>query len=499
MKKELKLVLLSVLLFSLAYPPLPLGFLAYFCLVPLILALENKTPKQAFKLGYLFGLLSNLLLLYWIAWPIFSGYYILFLAASVAILILSFFPAVLVTLYCLIQERWKGKAVFAFPFLWVVMEYSKSLGEIAFPWLNLAYTQSKYLSLIQYSSFAGAYGVTFWVVSVNLVLYFYVKSYLSTRKLVGMTLLFSGFIILPLLYGHYAMKQEVMKDGPEIALLQGNIDIQTKWNPDLTDYNFATYFGMAKQSAKKKVGLIVWPESAAPCYLAYEWRYLYLVERLTDSLGTPMLVGTQHYRQNGDYTFYNSAFLFKPSQRDFQIYDKIDMVPFSERVPYMERLGFLNKLQLGQSEFSRGKNFTIFSLPESNFAVLICFESAFPNLVRRFVNHGASFIVNITNDAWFGKTSGPFQHSQMAVFRAIENRISIARCANTGISMFVDPYGRISQSTRIWTKDVITEKVALQKKKTFYTKFGDWLPKLCLILTLAVIVISFVPKREQVK
>lgn len=500
MKRDLKLILLSALLMSLAYPPLPLGFLAYFCLIPLIFALENKTPKQAFRLGYLLGLVSNVFLLYWIGWPIFSGYYILFLAASVAILILSLYPAILTLSYGLIQKRWKGKAVFALPFLWVGMEYLKSLGEIAFPWLNLAYTQTKYLNLIQYASLTGAYGVSFWIVCVNIILYFYIKSYLSTKRLVWITLLFLGFVIVPYLQGYLILNQKVIKDGPKIALLQGNIDIETKWNPNLIDYNFQTYFDMSRSAVKDNVDLIIWPESAAPCYLAYERRYLSLVKKETDSLGVPILVGAQHYRrERGDYTYYNSAFLFKPNRKDFKIYDKINMVPFSERIPYREKLGPLNNIQLGQSEFTRGKNLTVFNLPQGNFSVLICFESAFPDLVRRFVNRGANFLVNITNDAWFEKTSGPYQHAQMAVFRAIENRIGIARCANTGISMFIDPYGRTSQITPIWTKKTIIEKVSLQKKKTFYTKYGDWLPRLCLIVIVVALLSNLLPKKVSEK
>ena len=137
MKGNLKLVLLSALLMSLAYPPLPLGFLAYFCLVPLVFALENKTPREAFRTGYLFGLISNILLLYWIAWPLFLGYYVLLFAASAAFLVLSLYPAILSFLYALIQRRWKTVAVLVLRFLWVSMEYLKSLGEIAFPWKGM--------------------------------------------------------------------------------------------------------------------------------------------------------------------------------------------------------------------------------------------------------------------------------------------------------------------------------------------------------------------------
>jgi apolipoprotein N-acyltransferase len=209
-----------------------------------------------------------------------------------------------------------------------------------------------------------------------------------------------------------------------------------------------------------------------------------------------MLIGAQHFRrEETQYAYYNSAFLFKPNHSGFEIYDKINMVPFSERVPYREKLGFLNKIQLGQSDFTRGNSFTVFHLPQGNFGVLICFESVFPALVRKFVNRGADFLVNITNDAWFGKTSGPFQHAQASVFRAIENRITIARCANTGISMFVDPYGRTSQITPIGSRKIIMQNVTLQKGKTFYTKHGDWLAYLCLIVALGILSSLFLPRK----
>jgi len=151
---------------------------------------------------------------------------------------------------------------------------------------------------------------------------------------------------------------------------------------------------------------------------------------------------------------------------------------------------------LGQADFSPGKELVIFNNPKGRFAVLICFESIFPDLVRRFVIKGADFLVNITNDAWWGKTSGPFQHSQIAVFRAIENRISIARCANSGVSMFIDPYGRTYQKTKIFIRETVIGQIPPKKQTTFYTRYGDWLGKGCFFVSILFFMLSFFTKKD---
>ncbi len=180
------------------------------------------------------------------------------------------------------------------------------------------------------------------------------------------------------------------------------------------------------------------------------------------------------------------------------------LVPFSEKIPYDQILHVSDKVQLGQSDFSNGEELTIFEVTKGKFATLICFESVYPALVRDFVNQDAEFLVNITNDAWFGKTHGPFQHAQIAVFRAIENRIAIARCANTGVSMFIDPYGRIKEATRIFVRTIVIDKISLKRtektisdNKTFYAKHGDWFASLCCLFSFLTIVIALLRKPSK--
>jgi len=530
-KKDLLFITISSILLTLSFPPFPFGFLAYFSLVFLIIALEKSfvtqsfsfdnstswvkvnpkglrydfsTPKpgrlgRAFKLGYVFGLISNTLLLFWIGYAHIPG-------AIVAILALSFYTAILFLVYAQIQRFLQEKTIFLLPFLWVGMEYGRSLGEIAFPWLNLAYTQTYYVHLIQYSSFTGVWGVSFWVALLNVLVYLGIKNFSEgsrqnagndRKKLLGLSAIFIILIVIPYIYGMAVIPKEKEKGEVKIALLQGDIDPEVKWDERFLGYNFDVYTKMSREVGKEKVDLLIWPETACPCYLIAEPGYFKMIQSLSESLNTEILTGTNHYKYLGEslYVFYNSAFLFKPYGEFPTIYSKIHLVPGSERLPFSDKVRIMRKLQLGQADFSPGNELVVFNNHKGKFAVLICFESIFPDLVRRFVIKGADFLVNITNDAWWGKTSGPFQHSQIAVFRAIENRISIARCANSGVSMFIDPYGRTYQKTKIFVRETVIGEIPIKKETTFYTLYGDWLGKGCFFVSILFFILSFFIKK----
>jgi len=493
-KKTLLFIFISALFFSLSFPPFQLGFLAYFCLVFLFFALEGKDGRESFKLGYIWGLVSNSLLLYWITWATFPG-------VLGGILALSFYTAFLFLFYSWVQRIFKEKAVFFLPFLWVMMEYGRSLLDIGFPWLNLSYTQTYYLPLIQYASFIGNYGVSFWIVWINVLLYFLIKdSGYPKRVLTYLIIIFLLFVV-PYLQGKKILSQEVADEKINITIIQGNIPQDVKWDYEMLDYNFEVFSNLTKE-IDEKVDLILWPETAAPCYLRSESRYFSVIKSLAESLKTPILLGTNDYllTDKGEYLYFNSAFYFKPldSSSNYQvnpvIYNKIHLVPFSEWVPYSRVLGWLYKIKFGLSDYTPGKDYVIFENPKGRFAALICFEAVFPDLVRKFVLEGADFLVNITNDGWFGKTSGPFQHAQINVFRAIENRRSIARCANTGVSMFVDPFGRIKSKTQIYVQEMLSGKISKRKELTFYTRYGDYFAKGVSLVSFLILAYSIFRK-----
>lgn len=493
-KKSYIFALVSAVLFSLSFPPFPSGFLAYFSLVFLFFALERSKDGHAFKLGYIWGLVTNSLLLFWI------GYAapIAILGAVGAVLALSFYSALLFVLYNQIQKTLKSSAIFFIPFLWGGMEYLRSLGEIGFPWLNLAYTQTYYLELIQYASLTGVWGVSFWVVWLNVFLFLAIKNFQNLKRASVWVCAFLAFLILPYIYGRSVIPDPGKGEGIKIALLQGNIPPDVKWHPDSLDHNFEVYSEMSREAASKEVDLIVWPETASPCYLTHEPLYFNWVQSLVESLDTHLLMGSNEYEILGHqkYVYYNSALFFQPGTTFPEKYFKMQLVPFSERVPFRDKVHIMDRIELGTADFSPGREFVIFDHPRGRFATLICFEIVFPDLVRQFVRRGAQFLVTITNDAWFGKTHGPFQHARIAIFRAIENRISIARCANTGVSMFVDPYGRTSDSTPIFVRKNVAGEISMRKEKTFYTVNGDWFALGCSLLSLVVLGLSFLPRKS---
>jgi apolipoprotein N-acyltransferase len=445
----------SGLLLALSFPPLKLGLLAFVGLAPLIYLVDHELPiKISLKYGYVTGFFFNLGTIYWIAWDTEPGLLIIVSATIAVILILSLFFMIFVFFFTLIRKRLGEYALFSAPFLWTAIEYLRSVGVLAFPWTSLAYSQSYYLPFIQFSSLTSVYGVSFWVVAVNIAFYMLFKKGLNQKSVFVILLMIVGLFLFPYVYGKCILSKMPQEADLHVTLVQGNIDPRMKWDERYRQYNVDVYLDMTKKNTFEKAELIVWPETAIPYYVAYDTESRIKIQHVADSLNVPILTGAPHFKydRTRDYVFYNSAFLFIPGLVDIQEYAKIHLVPFSEHTPFSDIFPFLMEVNFGQSDFSPGTEYTLFEIPKGKFAVLICFESIFPELVRKFVKQDADFLVNITNDAWFGKTSSPYQHARIAIFRAIENRIGIARCANTGISMFVDPFGRITDKTEIFKR-----------------------------------------------
>ncbi|RKY79243.1 apolipoprotein N-acyltransferase [candidate division KSB1 bacterium] len=511
--KNIALSLLTALLLTFAFPPYQLGFLAYWGLVPFFYLLKNKTIKDALKWGYITGLFFNLMSLYWIAWTTIPG-------TLAAILVLAFYFAFYAWTHVQLQKKLGKNFIFLLPFLWVSIEYVRSLGVLGFPWNSLAYTQSYYLSLIQYVSFTGVYGVSFWVVWINVVLFHILENKRSFRTLIWSLLLLIFLFFLPWVYGKLTIPPaDEFQEKIQAALIQGNVDPLRKWDEAFLAENFDIYERLTRKAANYKPDLIVWPETATACFLRCEPEYSIRIRHLVDSLKTPLLTGSPDYEfvTRTEYETYNAIFLFLPFCSQIQRYFKIHLVPFGERVPFEDVIPFLNKflesLNMGVGDFSPGKKLVLFHMPYPKskvetdctgssgdrllFAGVVCFESIFPGLVRKFINRGARFLVIVTNDAWFGTTSELAHHAQIAVFRAIENRIGVARCANTGISMFIDPYGRVSKKTQINTEAYIVGDVPLRTEKTFYTQHGDVFTYAILLVTIVGVIKAYAQRNQK--
>lgn len=475
-RNERFLLTASALALAAAWPPLPLGFLAFIALIFPLDIVSGRSFGGAFKKGYFFSFIYFLASLYWIGWVHIPG--------TVAIAaIISLYSSYVFALYAAVYRRKRALAMVLFPFLWIGMEYFRSLFEIAFPWSNLSYTQGSYTPFIQICEFTGDLGISIIVVVVNILLWRAWKNRGARRKalLVGIAGL---LIIIPTLYGSVVLSRaEPVDTGTiRISLLQGSIPLKTKWNPDKLDYNVRVYDSLSL--AGLPADLLVWPETAVPTYLLADYRLTRFVEQTAMEAGCPILVGTLDYRRLGDTAVetFNAAIQFDPDGRFRTPYHKNKLVPFAETVPYGRYLPFLTNLSLGWSDFVHGKHLQIYKNDFGNYGTLICYEVIFPELVNRYVRNGADFLVNITNDTWYGLSSGPYQHAGMAIFRSIENRIWMARAANSGFSYFVDKYGRIYHESRLFERTIVRGKIEKVKGRTVFNRTGPILGQAGLLL-----------------
>jgi apolipoprotein N-acyltransferase len=275
-----------------------------------------------------------------------------------------------------------------------------------------------------------------------------------------------------------------------VAVIQPSIDQTAKWDPARHAETMAVYERLTRQAGRALVGtdgrpeaptVILWPETAATIFLRGDPRLLDTLTRLSAEVGSPILVGSLDRLPGPRGKFLNSAFLLD-RQGIRGRYDKIHLVPFGEYVPLAGLIGFVRGWAEFISDFGAGEARTLFPLPGAPFGVVICYEVIFPELFRDFVAEGATFMVNITNDAWFGETSGPWQHLGMLPLRAVENRVAIARAANTGVSAFVEPSGQVTGTLGLLERGVLAGRVRLRQGVTLYTRYGDWFAYACLVL-----------------
>jgi len=278
------------------------------------------------------------------------------------------------------------------------------------------------------------------------------------------------------------------------TVLQGDIDSYKKWDSTFADFSYATYHALTRIAAAQATDLIVWPETAVPGYLRVDTQRLRELQTLSHRVSTPILFGTLEYsaEEPGEYIYYNAAHQVSDGRLGPEFYAKMQLVPMGEWIPFSDRVKVLKDIHVGQADFTAGDKFVVFAHPQGPYAALICFESGFPELARNFVLRGARFLVNITNDGWYGFTAGPYQHARMCVMRAIENRTPIARSANSGISLFVDRVGRTDNETDQFFTDLRTDKMALRDEITFFTRHGMWVGQGCVLATAAALLFGII-------
>ena len=487
------LVVLSGVLMFLSQPPFNLGHLCWFVLVPFLIAINGKKPKQGFVYGFIMGLVYFLCMLYFI-FTVMPP--VTILAGLILIPYQALFFALFGLLFTFILGEKPGalKFIFFSAFLWVAIEYIRSLGIFGFPWGMLAYAQWKNLMLIQISDITGVYGVSFVIFIFNAAVAYIIMQYrrpFDPKRLSNPQVAVSGLILFSVLififfYGmkaitKYAPLVEPDAEKMDIAIVQGNIDQWRKWDAGYLDENINRHIVLSGVFTARP-DLIVWPETVITANFEDNPLIKKIVSEFVRKNAIYLLTGAEGKEGN---KYYNRAVLFNPNGDIAAKYDKRHLVPFGEATPsFFKSIFPFIKILVPGEDFSSGKEYTIFDHPKSKFACCICFESIFPNQVRKFVKNGARVLVNITNDAWFGKSNAPYHHFTINSFRAVENRIEIARAANTGVSGFIDKLGRPRYYTKIYTPAAIRSRVSLRTETTFYTQFGDIFSFVCIAMTL---------------
>jgi len=502
----LLLAALSGTLTALCFPKFDLFFLAWVCLIPLLLALIKKRPWPAFRIGFVGGFVYYGILLYWI--PHVPSHYgglspllsILIYLALVVFMALSWgaFAAV----FGWIGLSFPHGSLLAAPLIWVSWEYVFTYLFTGFPWGLLGYSQADNLPFLQTAAVTGVYGLSFLLVFLQ---GFFVLSILARKK----APFFLALIVVLAIHGtgFLSLQKPIPAGEPfQVAVLQGNVSSDIEWDRisgEEIETLFSGHLELSRRASAVGAGLIVWPEFSVPlCFSCEEPLYLYFKEilfRFVRTTGRTLLLGTNETTvEKGENIYLNTALCLHPDLSMTQ-YHKMHLVPFGEYTPYKKFFFFIEKVTQAVGDITPGRSQVLHSYEGMKFGSPICYEIIFPGLVRKFVKKGAHFLVTITNDGWYGESASPQQHFRMAVFRAVENRRFLLRAATTGISGIVDPHGRIQARSKLMTETYLTGRIRPIEKLSFYARYGDVLSYLSLTLTVAFFILALVKRADERK
>ena len=520
---RVRLCLLSGAMLGFSFPPFHLGLLACFGLVPLLMVLtEIEDVRASLKYSYIALLVFHLIALNWTGGYAHMKDPYMMLAGALNMTIHPLFYFLPLGAYAWTKRKiGAGFALAVLPFYWVGYEYSHSLSEWSFPWLTLGNSQSYDLSRIQFISLTGVWGLSLWILLMNILAFLLVSGLASKRFTwksraslahVGMLAVLG---VLPTIHGTMVLSgAPPVSEGGHIpgertitvGMVQANIDPWEKWkqNPFETVRLYLDRTrGMMERKDIPRPDLIFWPETAVTYYILTEAGrgMLEMIMSDLERSDVPVLTGLQHAQFYADstkappsarqvrstgqrYDVYNAAALLQPGGGQPRWYGKTKMVPLAERVPYADAFYFLDFLRwdVGIGGWQIGPEQVVFreEKTDTRFCTVICYESVFPGFVASFVRKGAEFIGIITIDSWWARMSGAFQHHQIAIFRAVENRRWITRCAVGGISSYIDPFGRVYDATELFTETALSRTIGRSTDLTLYTRFGDWLGIGCL-------------------
>lgn len=532
--RKISLCVLSGIMLGFAFPPSHFGILACFGLIPLLVVLDDVERTKS-ALGYVYAamLVFHIITLNWTGGYAHMNDPYMMVAGGVTMTVHPLFYFLPLGAYLLIKKSLgRSAALVALPFLWVAYEYSHTLSEWSFPWITLGNTQSYDVARIQFIEYTGVIGLSFGILILNVMGFYLYKSILvngatiRSRLNITLSVLMLLVYLFPMIQGRIVLSSLNSKSSivnPQspitVGMIQANVDPWEKWQRS----GFETvnmYLRMTDSLVKissPKPDIVLWPETAMPYYVLTPANHttLNLVRQKIDEIGAPVLFGLPQAIYYDDTTkappsakriqatgerwdAYNSTAFIQPGVEEIPWYGKMKMVPFAERVPYADAFYVFDFLRwkVGIGGWQLGRDTVIFQEKKTGakFCSMICYESVYPKFVSSFVKKGAEFIAIVTIDSWWDHMSGAYQHHQYAIFRAIENRRWIARCAVGGFSSYIDPYGNVYDKTELFTQAILNKTIERRTGLTFYTRHGEWLAQICVWIAVGFIVMAFTQK-----
>jgi apolipoprotein N-acyltransferase len=495
--KALLLVLFSAGLHALAFPPWNLVPLAFVAVAPFLIAIRRLSPLRAALAGHLWGSAAIWGVGYWVAdaltfyyeqpwWfgvlfclvgcqILWGAYYALF-AAAASFSLPRFAPA------------WRPLLIAV---LWVACELARARLLTGEPWMLLGYSQVPSLPIIQSADLGGVYLLSFIVIFVNAAIAELILAPAAERRRLVPRLLLPPALLLTaaLVYGAARLGQIIANEQTlRVTIVQGNNDLGAQWRPDFYGAGLDVYTRLSREAAREeRPDLLVWPESALTFFLAHEPAYRAALTRGLRGLGADLIVGAPHHEDGERY--FNSAFHVTADGTVTGRYDKAHLLPFGEYFP-LQFIAFLRRHFERVRSFTPGDGNVLLETRAGPAAVVICFEAIFPEIVRAKMTGGATMLVNLSNDVWLGRGVGQAQHLAMVVLRAVENRTWVVRATTTGISAFIDPWGRVRASSGLFEEAVLSEEVSPLRVSTLYRQLGDVFAYACVLIALAAVVMA---------
>ncbi len=493
------LVAAGAIALAASYPPLPLPMLSFVAIMPAVLlvrqAVMDADPRAAFRWGWWYGVGTNALVLYWIVVALWHFTPLSALGYLATLAVLGLLTAVMFWFVVRIRLGTPGVPLWVvFPVGWTALEWVIGhLGDVRFPWLGLGTSLADAPLLVQWADLAGARGVTLWLAWCNVVLLDVATDVRRASYVVRRLAPVVGTVVLALGYGIWREQTLPVRDVGRIGMVQPNEGFDQKGDPARADTVVGKLLAQTRQvlAHTPRPQLIIWPEAAIPDFLWRRPRWVAEITALARESRVPIVTGLlwadPGWRSMRD-PYYNAALLIDSTGdwRSSPVYVKHYLVPVTERVPFVPVSLFraIPGIRNWSGGFTSGSELPVYHTGIGRLGVIICYESAFEDLPRKYRARGADFLVNVTNDAWFGRTTAPRQHASHLVLRAIETRMGVARAANSGISEFVDPLGRAYDMTELETDAIVDGVLRTSDVLTLYVRLGDWVGTLVVVVTL---------------